>query len=533
LFGCGTSGDGPRQGPDAASAVSDAGAAGHVTQDLVVAIDVSSDVGAVRDLLGVNKKPRAPDARENGTTYNLPAAYKAFGISQVRLHDDVIDLCTIYTDAKIEDFNTGAPVITTNCKASTAAGSPHLKWTVRDASKVDDPSNYRFADLDAALALIAASGAKAYVRLGHNYNGVNDVGDTASWAKVATNIFKHIIGSFAEGATKVDPSYVEVFNEPDGMFWVGSKTDFFALFNGTVDGVRAAAAAAGKSVLIGGPGFTANYLTTVKKATSSANGFVDGVTPGRLDFFSVHSYDTCETATLKNGETSLKNVRDAINAQGLTAKPMHITEWNIGLDKKCTDDLYASAQAQSFVSGMLTIMQDSQYNITEAHFYAGVPNMSLFALDKASPGLVTVRPSAWSLWAHSKLSGGTRYATQVCTGGKCESATAASSSVVALAGVAAGKRYAVVTNDTDAASTFTVRTNGGATAGTFRAHTPPRVDAKVTATKSGAEYTLEEGPLTALIASVPAVELEGVSTAGGLEVNLTLQARAIVLVELP
>jgi hypothetical protein len=51
--------------------------------------------------------------------------------------------------------------------------------------------------------------------------------------------------------------------------------------------------------------------------------------------------------------------------------------------------------------------------------------------------------------------------TQVCTGGKCESAAAASSSVVALAGMAAGKRYAAVTNDTDAASTLTVRMSGG------------------------------------------------------------------------
>ena len=81
----------------------------HVTESVVVTIDVSSNAGNMRDLVGDNKAPRASEAKSGGNSYDLAAAYKAIGISQVRLHDNV-DLCTIYKDAKIEDYASGSPI---------------------------------------------------------------------------------------------------------------------------------------------------------------------------------------------------------------------------------------------------------------------------------------------------------------------------------------------------------------------------------------------------------------------------------------
>ena len=62
----------------------------HVTENVVVTIDLSSNAGNMRDLVGVNKAPRTSDAKSGGNSYDLAAAYKAIGISQVRLHDNAI-----------------------------------------------------------------------------------------------------------------------------------------------------------------------------------------------------------------------------------------------------------------------------------------------------------------------------------------------------------------------------------------------------------------------------------------------------------
>ncbi len=533
LVGCDAPTGSPNDAQSDAVAPIDAADAMHVTASVVVTVDLASSAGNVRDVVGVNKAPQTSDAKSGGNQYDLSAVYKALGVSQVRLHDGAIDLCAIYKDAKIEDYASGTPVAVTTCTADTSGGVPHLKWTVNDASKVNDIANYRFDELDRALSAIVASGGKAYVRLGHNYNGVNDVGDTASWAKVATNIYKHVIGTFAPGAIKVEPQYVEVFNEPDGFFWVGAKADFFSLFNATSDGVRAAAIAAGKTVTVGGPGFTTNYLTKVKTGSSTANGFITAVSAERLDFFSVHSYDKCATATLLSGETFLKRVRAEIDAEGLATKPMHITEWNIGLGQTCGETFYATPQLQSYISGMLTLMQDTAYNIEVSNFYAGVPPMSPISVDKSKPGAVTLRPAAWSLWAHSKLRGGTRYAAQVCALSKCDASTTATGTVVTLSGTANGKKYAIVTNDTDTAIAFTLRVTNGASSGKFTSYAPPQTAQTVVATQSDKGYRVDDGAMSALITSVPRTEQTGVSVNGGLEVNSSLAARSIELVELP
>ncbi len=504
----------------------------HVTENIVVTVDATKTDVPFRDLVGVNKAPRSWDGKAPNNEYDISAGYKALGISQVRIHDDRLDICAIYTDAKIEDYASGSPVTVTTCTVDPIGGPPHLKWTVKNSATVNDLANYRFDDLDASISATLAAGSKPYVRLGFNYNGPNDVGDIASWAKVATNVYKHIIGAFGPSAVKVDPQYVEVFNEPDGAFWVGSKSDFASLFNATVDGVRAAAADAGKIVKVGGPGFTAEYLQKVNIAGSVANGFASAVTPARLDFFSVHSYNKCDAAMLSTTETFFKNVRAQIDKEGLASKPMHISEWNIGLGKGCGMNFFATAQVQSYASGVLTLMQDAAYNIDVGEFYSGAPPMSVFDFDQAQVGKVIVRPSAWSFWAHSRLVGGTRLATQVCSGGACGSSTAAKAPVIAIAGTVGTKRYAILTNDSASSVATTVRVTN-ASSGNFTVYVPPSAIQWVTATKSGSRYVMDATSMAALAESIAPVTQPGVMANGGLESNVTLAARSIALVQLP
>ncbi len=498
----------------------------------IVSADFGASDGPVRNLFGVNKLPRFGDARGGGHNYDVTQLWKQLGVSQARLHD-VVDLCTIYKDALIEEMSSGTPVAVTICGAVTGSGPPHLRWTPRDLAKVDDPANYDFAQLDTDIALILGTGADLYLRLGHNYNGANDTSDAEAWAKVATNIYKHLIGEFAPSALEADPTHVEVFNEPDGMFWVGDREVFFDLFRRTVDGVRAAATAAGKSPIVGGPGFTNNYLSKATKPTSAANGFVAAVTTGRLDFFSVHRYDTCATATLAASQGFFAAVRAEVDRQGASEIPLHLTEWNIGLGQSCGETFYAEPRVQSFISGMLTLMQAEAYDIEAAHYYSGSVPMGLFSVDASVVGTVTVRPHAWALWAHSRLKSGTKAVTQVCAAGTCGSGLSSDGPLVALAATGAnGTRYVIVTNDSDAPVAYTLRVAGAGTPNTVGRYAPPTGTVTVAAALSGGSYVVSEAAVQALVGAIARQTTATRVVGGGIEVDVTVGARTFQLLEL-
>ncbi len=499
--------------------------------NLMVTVDFNNSTGAVQDLFGVNKPPYMTDTVGSGNYYNVGQLYQAFGITMVRLH---VDLCDIYKDADIVDISSSTPVTVTSCSV-TGTGPSHIKWTVKNPANIDTISNYDFSFLYQDLSAVSGSGAKVYLRLGHGYNSANDTGDPGSWARVAANVYRHLTGTFGTFASSVAMpaiSHVEVFNEPDGMFWAGSKTDFFQLFSDTVDRVRIAAAAASTTVVIGGPGFTTNYLEKSLVSTSSASGFVSGVTPGRLDFFSVHRYDQCGSASLASDETFFTNVRAKINAQGLTGKPMHISEWNIGLGSSCGDSFFGNQQVQSFSSGMLTVMQNPSFGIGAAHFFSGVTPMSLFAVDAGLPGTVSIRPSAWSFWAHSRLSGGTLFNVQVCKEDICLDGTSSANDVVALAGQVSGKSYAIITNDSDVNQTITLRVNGAPTLMNANVYSPPISAGTVAAGVNGTNsYTIDASVIQPLMDTVSITTVTAADGGNYNEFTVWVDARTFVLVE--
>lgn len=440
----------------------------------VVEVDTAVMQGMIRDLLGVNRKPgfiaksltntTSSISTPNSTYLDAGMLYSAFGISQVRLHDDDIDLCKVYTAAKQIDASGNSSKEVTNCKSSGTSGPPHLIWTPISSAdaELDNPANYDFTRVDEAVRKTLATGAGVYLRLGESFNGPNDTDDPVAWAKVATNIYRHVIGVFKPTTDiAVDPVFVEVHNEPDGVFWRGTTTTFNTLFIETVQRVKNAASAAGRTVKVGGPGFTTNLLTNATRTGSTANGFVGAVSTSGLDFFSTHYYGNCATATLSDAASYFRNVRTLVNNQGGSNLPLQITEWNIGLGERCGNAFYGQQRTQSYASGILTLMQDPVQNIEAAYFYAGVPIMALFDMTSVG-GKAMINPSAWSFWAHTKLKGANALSAKVCTSNSnCVMGYAAESApLLALAGQKGDALTVIVTNDNANSNNYTLRVKG-------------------------------------------------------------------------
>jgi hypothetical protein len=500
------------------------------TPTVSVEVDTTQAGAAVRDLFGVNRKPTF-SSQTPGLTWNAALLYPAFGVSQVRLHDSSLDLCTTYTAASKVNAGVSPPANVTGCTLAGSGAPPHFKWTPISSADADlnNPANYDFTAVDEALRGAIATGAAIYLRLGESYNGPNDTGDPVAWAKVATNIYKHVLGLFKPSAgITVDPVFVEVFNEPDGAFWRGDTPTFNTLFVETVQRVRAAAAAAGKTVKIGGPGFTRSILANSTQAGNPANGFIAAVGASNLDFYSAHHYNSCSTASLTTAATFLRSLRSLVDTQGGRGKPLHITEWNIGLGSQCGNSFFAEQRTQSFASGVLTLMQDPAQNIEAAHFYAAVPLMALF--DSTSvPGAMRINPAAWALLAHSRLRGNNALNAQVCpvTSACVAGYAAETKSVMALAAQVGNGQIILLTNDGTSDVTYTLRLKG-LTASRVDAsiNTPPAGVRDVSV--SGNPSTVNASELATLLASVTQEMRSNLAVGSGqLELTATIPARSV------
>ena len=508
-----------------------AGAQSTVT----VEVDAASPQTALRDLRGVNKAPTF-SSRTPGVSHDAHALYQAFGVTQARLHDSGADLCSVYKPAVLLNLSTSPATTVTGCTLTGSGGIPQFRWTPASSADADlnNPDNYDFATLDTAIARTLAGGARVYLGLAQSYNGPNDTADPVAWAKVATNIYRHVIGVFKPTpGIAVDPVHVEVMNEPDGAFWRGDLATFNTLYVQTTQRVRAAAAAAGRLVKVGGAGFTRDVINKSAVAGSPANGFIGAVGADTLDFFSAHLYDKCSTASLPASAGYLRSLRALVNSQGGSTKPLHITEWNIGLGSQCGNSLFAEQRLQSYASGMFTLMQDPSLAMEAAHFYAGVTVMSLFDFTSVE-GSVRVNPSAWGFWAHARLAGSTGLGARVCPqASTCVDGFAADSApLLALSGSASGKVSTVVTNDSNATVTYALNFKGlsdGSAAALVRSPPQGTQDLPV----AGNPLAPDVAAVAALLASVTADARGGLAVrAGQATLSLSIPARSVQVIDL-
>jgi hypothetical protein len=460
------------------------------------------------------------------------------------MHDTGVDLCTTYTAATKLNMGTNPPTTVSGCTlVGTASSQPKLKWTPNSTADADlnNPDNYDFTEVDTAIRAALATGAQIYLRLGESFDGPNDTDDPVAWAKVATNIYRHVIGEFkpTQGIA-VDPVFVEIHNEPDGGFWTGSLSTFNSLFRETASRVKVAATSAGRTVKVGGAGFTHNVLKNAVKPNNPANNFISNVGASTIDFYSVHLYDTCTTATLTSSATFLRNLRSLVNTQGGSSKPIHLTEWNIGLGQSCGNTLYGEPRMQSYASGVLSLLQDPSLSVEAAHFYAGMPIMALFDFTLMN-NAVRINPSAWAFWAHSKLKGGTLLTPQVCTGSSsCAAGYSSDASSFMAIGAQTGTgndqiRRLVITNDTSSEIVYSLQlgnlTSSSNTDHTITIHSPPGGNRDVSA--SGNPMTVSTTALNTLMSS-PTQQIRSslVTTTGQLSLTLAIPANALQLIEL-
>lgn len=489
----------------------------------VVNIDVASNLGTYRDVLGVNKPPRGTDGQAMGAnTYEVSEVYKALGISNVRLHDSQVDVSSIYSDDTV-----------------TTSGNTR-SWACNNCGNIDSTSNYNFTVTNHATRTTTAAGAGVFLRLGESEGGANNVSNLSEFATAAINIYKHVIGNFSPtaGQSNADPTYIELFNEPDGGFWLGSKSDFYSLYNTTYDALKAYLSSIGKtSVLVGGPGFTTTFSSHTSISSNVASGFVTNATASRLDFLSSHFYGSCSNASVSEMATAIAAMRSYMNSNSLTSKPLVISEWNLGLTSGgCTETTYHAQRTQSFNASVMAIMQDTSLNIAKAHFYAGFGQMSLISVDSSAVGTVTVHPGAWAFRAHSQLSGGTQLTTESCdTSSNCKSgANMTSRGIQASAALVSSSLRLVLSNDTDTSETVQVNLKNWSASSAVSASLEayPTAAVTTTATSSAGIYSVSAANAASLLsANVTATSVSASPSGTTLTLSVSVPARTVRLLK--
>ena len=136
-----------------------------------------------------------------------------------------------------------------------------------------------------------------------------------------------------------NPRFVEIHNEPDGMFWVGSNEDFYTLYAppSTPCSRPIRFRCRVSAVPICSPvEFDAERLPLPDGRVYSRRGII------RLDFFSAHFYGSCDQASYSELIDWLDDIRSGLALNQADQLPLHVTEWNIGLGSRCGNAFFLS-----------------------------------------------------------------------------------------------------------------------------------------------------------------------------------------------
>lgn len=193
-------------------------------------------------------------------------------------------------------------------------GVPELKWSSSNVFRIgaDGKPVYDFTITDRTFDAYQKAGVRPFVELGFMPKDLaaavpgiteyqlhypkptmggsvnNPPRDYAMWRDLVRTYVAHLVKRY--GADEVRTWYFEVWNEPDIIYWHGSRQDYFKLYDYAVDGVRSALPGA----RVGGPattgpaspkaaGYLRAFLDHCLNDRSAANG---KAVP--LDFISYH-----------------------------------------------------------------------------------------------------------------------------------------------------------------------------------------------------------------------------------------------------
>ncbi len=265
-----------------------------VAAPLTVSVDLSSPLGPVKPLNGVNNGPsgsaRAPELGNS-------ADFAALAIPFVRTHDS--------------SFNPGY-------------GGEHsidISAVFPDFSADEnDPKAYDFTFTDGYLASIRASGAKIYYRLGQKIeHGAKKYhtkpADFAKWARICEKVMDRY----------PDVAYWEIWNEPDhsDATWGGMPAEFYDFYETVAKHLKAKF----PDRRIGGPAIAGSQKWGRKFLVEMRKREVP------IDFVSWHLY----TADPKAVATKAAEWRKLIDDCGYPQAESHLTEWNYIRGWRCGD----------------------------------------------------------------------------------------------------------------------------------------------------------------------------------------------------
>ncbi|WP_348263515.1 beta-xylosidase [Telmatobacter sp. DSM 110680] len=200
-------------------------------------------------------------------------------------------------------------------------GVAELKWSSSNVFSLDAQGKpvYDFTITDETFDEYQRAGVRPFVELGFmpkdlasDVPGVNEYQvhyphptmagasnnpprDYAMWGELVRKFTEHLVKRY--GRDTVSTWYFEVWNEPDIVYWHGTREEYFKLYDYAVAGVRAAlpgAKVGGPATTGPNPGKSAEFLDAFLKHCLSDRSAADGK-PVPLDFISFHPKGHPET----------------------------------------------------------------------------------------------------------------------------------------------------------------------------------------------------------------------------------------------
>lgn len=354
-------------------------------------VRIGTAASTIKPLLGTNAGPKPASPQQ---TVDMTTRYQSIGVRSVRTHDHLI--------------YPGLPMGPRPGPLDMATMYPNR------ATNPSQQSSYDFALADQHFGAIVAGGFEPFFRLGDSAGLTVTVLPTehANWAAAAVEVIRHYTeGKWSGFNTTLGG--VEIWNEPDSTgFWRRSRDEFVALFCTTGLALRAAF----PTLRIGGPGFTQAASTDF-----SANGWMSALLDqvalrgAPLDFLSYHIYsnDTAQPAQMAT------QLCAQLDARGLTATKIYLTEWNTEVDAK--KDLARAQALRNGAEGAATLtaqwiaLQDAPVDGV-FHYRGSDPNSNtaedygLFFADG------TAKPAAWAFAAWAELAATTSRLTTMVEG---------------------------------------------------------------------------------------------------------------------
>ena len=344
---------------------------GMAFSQIVVSVEPTSEVGAIKPMNAANNGP-------NGPTFK---AYKALRVPYGRTHDT--PLGEVWS-SHVVDINQVFP-----------------DWN----ANVNNPKSYDFDLTDEMLQDMIKAGTEPFFRLGQSIEheskkyGIYPPKDFKKWAKICEHIIRHYTEGWADGH-QMDITYWEIWNEPDlddpgerwktdPRTWGGTQEQFYELYEVTAKHLKKCF----PHLKIGGPAF-ANprkygppFLDYLKKTG----------TP--IDFFSWHMYHRRPERISED----IHVVRQILDEKGFSNVESILNEWNY--NRSWTEKNYysryvrRSIKAAAFMAGVMSEGQDGPVDMLM--YYDLRPNTTWNGA--FMPHTYDILPGYWALYYWAEL----------------------------------------------------------------------------------------------------------------------------------